>query len=767
MKQKLYLRQIKTYSLAICAALLITGCGDDTPGSSSSTSSSSQSSISDNTPTGGTEVQLIHNKDELAQFEALRQKLVQADSVNTAQFLAQNNVTYLENLSYSPADAADLALIQDTALALSGAELDKLNENGFVISPQKEYQTFLRGYADIYKYHLPVYVSADAVLESVHQSYDELLKTFELASIIPRLQALLADLSEQAKAKPMLDEVRSDLLLYLGVTISLLDGQLQSTGNSEIDTSISNLIDKAKAASGISQVELFGVKRQVDFSQFKPRGHYAGSQNLENYFRAMMWLGRVDFRLIETQPNGGTVFHRQQYNAMTSLRALFSEQNLQQWNQIEQVLQMFIGESDYMTLPEIQALTEDLSNKYPNEIPLADSAIAQAIIDGGYGAQQIASHFALINHNVEGGYPLNRSFALFGQRYIVDSDVFSKVVYDRLASSGPDTRRMIPNALDAAYAALDNIGAASLLTDELNQYPALPGALTGLRTTVNDHAPAFWQANMYNLWIEALRSLSPTGDMTQQVAEGLPEVAATEAWNRRILNTQLGSWAQLRHDTLLYAKQSYSGVPGCEFPDAYVEPYPEFFAALAQYAEFGKALVNYVENENSAARIAKYWDALSQAVSILGDMASNQRRGEPHTQEQLAYINNAIRIEQLDGGCVTVERPTGWYADLFFGDSDKSITFDPTVADVHTSPADQNGASVGWVKHVATGRPRYIAVAVKNCTGVGIYSGMTFSYYEFTKDNFERMTDDQWANQIFTEATPDEVPWVVPIQSQP
>ena len=57
------------------------------------------------------------------------------------------------------------------------------------------------------------------------------------------------------------------------------------------------------------------------------------------------------------------------------------------------------------------------------------------------------------------------------------------------------------------------------------------------------------------------------------------------------LNTQLGSWAELRHDTLLYAKQSYTGIPACEYPDVYVEPYPELFAAIVKYAEQGARIV--------------------------------------------------------------------------------------------------------------------------------------------------------------------------------
>ena len=51
-------------------------------------------------------------------------------------------------------------------------------------------------------------------------------------------------------------------------------------------------------------------------------------------------------------------------------------------------------------------------------------------------------------------------------------------------------------------------------------------------------------------------ALSPAADLGS--GGGLPGVARTEAWGRRLLNTQLASWAQLRHDTILYAKQVYA-----------------------------------------------------------------------------------------------------------------------------------------------------------------------------------------------------------------
>ena len=41
--------------------------------------------------------------------------------------------------------------------------------------------------------------------------------------------------------------------------------------------------------------DFMGFCRSVDFSEFKPRGHYTPSERLKRYFRCVMWLGRIDF----------------------------------------------------------------------------------------------------------------------------------------------------------------------------------------------------------------------------------------------------------------------------------------------------------------------------------------------------------------------------------------------------------------------------------------------------------------------------------------
>ena len=65
----------------------------------------------------------------------------------------------------------------------------------------------------------------------------------------------------------------------------------------------------------------------------------------------------------------------------------------------------------------------------------------------------------------------------------------------------------------------------------------------------------------------------------------LPEAMRTRAWAMKQTNTQLASWAQLRHDTILYVKQSYTAVPACYYPAGFVEPVVPFWAQMEAMAK--------------------------------------------------------------------------------------------------------------------------------------------------------------------------------------
>lgn len=701
------------------------------------------------TPTGSLNAA---QQEELGQLQL---KLEQASALSGEALLAKRALPHSE-LSYEPKEAEFMDLIQDSALALNDAELGKLGENGFVISTRQAFPTFVRGYAAIYSEDLPVYISADGILEALHSSYDELLKLTEEQALIGMLNTLLSSIHQSLPTYSQRPEAL-ELDLYLSVARSLLSGNAVAPVAGADAAAVADLVATANAAEGQQIATLFGEKRTIDASQFKARGHYTDSAELERYFRAMIWLGRIDFRLIETESGGSQVLRRPQFNATALLRALMTDADRDTWTRMDEALQVFVGPSDYMVASEVDPLVQSLGG-LDAALAATDDEVRTAIEQGGYGIQRIASHIMVNDGSVQ-TLPLNRSFALFGQRYVIDSHVFSQVVYDRTKD-----KRMMPNPLDVAYAALGNDGALSLLQTDIERYPvSYPGNLESARLLSDEHDAEFWNSNLYNLWLGSLRTLSPDANVGDPAAVGMPEITGTEAWNRRILNTQLASWAELRHDTLLYAKQSYTGVPGCEYPDAYVDPYPEFFATLVRYAEMGAALTQSLASDLGDAneRIAAYFQTLQSSMSMLESMARSQRDGVPFTEAEMAFINDAVRLEEEDAVCTTILAPDGWLSDLYLV-RDNAIEFDPTIADVHTQPADEGGATVGRVLHVGTGFPRLMVTTVDTCQGPRAYAGVTFAYHEQVTSNFARLTDEEWSSQLNASGAAD-VPWMAPL----
>ncbi len=466
-----------------------------------------------------------------------------------------------------------------------------------------------------------------------------------------------------------------------------------------------------------------------------------------------MWLGRIDFRLLETQPDGSRTFQRRQLDDMLLLHALVTSDLEPHFDTVDQVIRVFVGEPDYMQLAQVGSLLTDVNaTTLADSKNVSDQTFEQAIIAGGYGVQRIASHIMVDGIASTGTLPPTLSFALLGQRYVIDSNVFSNLVFDRVG--GGSILRMLPNPLDVAFSVLQNDQAATLLGPELMQYPYAPD-LAAMRLLADAHPPEFWQESLYNLWLGALRTLSPSAIASSTGANTLPATFASEQWGRRLLSTELASWAELRHDTILYAKQSYTSAGQCEFPDGYVDPYPDLYSKLVDFATLGKAAIGALPSNNGflAAEVANYFDNLSSVATMLHDMAELELTGTPFTQDMLDFLNDAVSVEDV---CGTMTIASGWYEKLFLGPND-GATYDPTIADVHTEPTDAAGNTVGNVLHVGTGEPRLMVVVVDTCSGPHVYAGLASSYYEVTTANFQRLDDPTWTTMVQTEP---DVPWM-------
>ncbi len=606
------------------------------------------------------------------------------------------------------------------------------DREGFVlVSPAKEQlSSFHLGYSALFRGHQPVYVTADALLHAWHASYDDILASLEHAALAPATSAMLAELrATLAKKTDAEPTARADVARYLDVASSLVSG-VPATGEA------SSIVAEIEAASGAGSLELFGTTMDFDFSMMKPRGHYTRTVELQRYFRAMSWLGRVELRIAQTDANGRLRLDRRVLSAVSLLRSLFTASSERTWRQIDEAIGAFVGPRDSMSLPEYDVAAKALGG--------TDDAVLAAF--AAASKQRIGTQLLRPGHEVA-------AFVLLGQRYVFDSHVFSRVTY-----GGLRTKRMMPTPLDVGYTVFGSTTAKALLAPEVSAYGG--EYAQALETMVSERkaaGAALFEGSIHHRWLGALAELSPDAERDAV----LPAPFRGEAWARRLLGTQLASWAELRHDNLLYAKQSVTAYALCDYPHGYVEPYPRFFAALEQMASSARATIEKLPLGGAhRTRIATFLSRYAEVAARLRAMAERERRDEPLDADDLDFLNHMVSIDGRHAGCTTIVTAEGWYADLFF-DRDRALRHDPVVADVHTQPTDEDGNMVGKVLHVGTGYPRLLVVTIAHDGGQHprTYRGFVSTYAETTTRDFRRLDDESWRTAVHEEH-PVPPPWL-------
>ncbi len=678
----------------------------------------------------------------------------QAKKISVDEFLAlYPPPAYVDTLSYDPLAAAGLDAIRPYAGL--GAEHDKaLSSNGFVAVSDSPTTTFATTYLDIYYNDLPVLITADSLLYALHKSFDSILKDFELALLRAEVDTMLTAvhgaLAKQADLSP---ELVADLDVYLTMGRSLLaDSQVGSaTGDPAVDAEVTQLL-AAAAALQPARVELFGVASDYDFSQLQPRGHYEDDPLLQTYFRAMIWLGRTDLPMVTFDPDGKPQFNRRGLEGAFALQALLAGTGADDnWRRVDKTISLLIGERDSMSPVDMTAYMDAVGAHTPAELAtLSDDTLYKALIDGDYGVQRIMSQI-MYTDPTDPPLVLPRVFHLMGQRFTIDSYVFNNVTYDRVQDlrTGVKVPRMLPSELDVQFV-LGNNAAAPHLKPELDQW-GYQGILHEMRFLVDSHPQEFWDNSFYNGWLSAIRALSDNTDF-----ESRPEAMRTAAWADKGLNTQTASWAELRHDTLLYVKQSYSGGIGCEYPDAYVEPVPHFYDRLAHLGDLGGKVTSELAGEGFQVQAAQdFFAHLTSVSNTLETIAQKELDQQPLAQAEYDFLRAAIESEMV--GCGETQYD-GWYGRLFY-DVAKIAEFEPTIADVHTAPTDAAGNAKGWVVHAATGRPMLMVFTMADCSGSRAYIGPVSSYHNVLTENFDRQTDSEWQQTLGNGNVPPRPSW--------
>ncbi|MEO7094776.1 MAG: DUF3160 domain-containing protein [Polyangiales bacterium] len=620
-----------------------------------------------------------------------------------------------------PGDVLKLA-----ARDLTGAEQAVLDKRGLVILGKDPVQSFHVGYTALFHAHAPVYVTADSLLYAWHSSYDKILIEIEAQALIPALDAMLDGLRERLAKSEASPQARADLDVYLAVAASLSHGSVQAPVAGGDPSLVAALFDHGQRAEGLS-FELFGTPAQFDFSMLKPRGHYADDPRLQQYFRTMSWLGRAEMQIgTRRDPREPWKINRRALDSAALLGSMFDASLRAKWETFDTTLAALVGPSDSMSLPGLEralAALGTVATKTDAEIGAAFDAPS---------AQKIRTQLVHVGES-------SIAFLLLGQRYVFDASVLGDLVAGSIDTIPP---RMMPTPLDVAFAVFHNPAAGELLKPERARFGA-PYA-EALDRKASEPLP---DGSVAHMWLGALRELSP--DAKRDAA--LPAPLTSEPFARRILETQLASWAELRHDNLLYTKQSYTAELGCEFPTAYVDPYPAFYTKLGAMASRVRTTVAHLPQQSfrSAQSIDHYLDGMTKTMARLAAIAERERANQPITDDDLQWIDHMVSLDGRSIVCATTIDPKGWYADLFF-EQKSALWHDPIVADVHTQPTDEVGNMVGRVLHVGTGLPRLMAITIRHDGGTHTqtYRGLVSSYGELVTSDFERLTDQEWRDRI-------------------
>lgn len=676
---------------------------------------------------------------------------------------------------------------------LNAAERGQLMQNGFTVSERRGSHSFTDLYYRIWTDDLPVYVTSDSLFHAWHRTWITMLEEIEelwmrehLESFLRDLDAAISSTGGPAFVNQACVDAKQDLLVAR---------QLLHDPNTAFPSNPASHARKAEAATGMETgVPIYGTNRDIDWSQFAPRSHYTNSTDLEHYFRAMMWLGQIDFRLDQRTPDGVL----RELGAAVVMTLKMQESGLMDdWQRIDGVITRFLGNADSLTPPQFMEIlaAEGISSVASLTSSNQLATLLARIESGQAGVQQITGS-PIPAPIAETKLVLPRSFLLFGRRFTPESWAMGNFVFDNIWRENPDPNgppvirihRRLPSALDVNFAVMGNNTPAALLADRM-QVPGVPyrdgfdfsRELVAMREVMDSQGPAAWSGTVYNHVLGAIRTLSAP------LPASAPQAMRTRAWQWKTVQTQLAAWTELRHDNQLYAKQSYTPPVLCFYPAGYVEPRPGFYSAMRELALAAKTAFqpmdmsgvwsrhydepfSYDLTADRALRKSQWLQHLDDMAATFGtlkELAESELAHVPFTSAHTDFLRGMVQAD-WDEYTSSGRTYSGWYPKLYLQsvfagafDPHPSEMWDPLVADIHTDGPDVVFTNdPGAILYNATGNAGLLLLAVDAEGGKCIYGGPSFTYYEFTRPLGQaRLNDQDWKTQVRQKEQPEHPLW--------
>lgn len=636
--------------------------------------------------------------------------------------------------------AEEVRLSQDLVELFNAGQFEGFTDNqktaiyqdGFVVlKPSYEALKMHHLYeSSLYK-QIPTFITVDSALHMYRLYFDNSLKMVESSVLYEKLENISKNMLIESieaykdeKLSNMREELKSVAAYFLTADM-LLDIETSSIDVPEEVISLAqeetNLID---AAEGYSKSPI--TKKDIDYSQFTVRGHYAGNEKLEKYFKAMMWYGLCGFPIFDETKIDPELDMENLTIAMTiTCLALEREEIFKDFENIYSTTALYTGMSDDLGLFELRDMIVKVYGADPDLNKFKDSS---------YNDDLLKAALLLPQPQIKPKYtdstaPAGRQFRFMGQRYSFDAESLQNLM--------EPIQRPVPSGLDVV-ASLGSERAEEILDKyyqpkiKWNKYEY---NLNLLRQKQEGFTTDDWQKDLYKGWLWTIKSSAANYEKT----DGMPKFMRSEKWTDKNIHTALGSYAELKHDTILYMKQAVAemgGGPDLSIPYNYVEPNAEVYANLKWLTEYTKEhlRIRNMLNEQSA----NVLDSIIEMQEVLMNVSVKELTNQEITAEEndMLYTYGG-RIDSM----VQIMNYMMWEKNIDAGNDYTTAL----VADIATIAPDSLYPASNYLE-VGNGLPLEIYVVCRTNGKTYLARGALFNYYEFL--SHERLTDLKWHNML-------------------
>ena len=594
----------------------------------------------------------------------------------------------------------------------------KLAENGFAIVPAEHQQLFHVYEQNDYS-NMPNFVTTDLYLQLFHLYVDCLLRDVEQQ----KLYGMLAQFCQETqKALVGFDkDVDVQLRQWLVSCFTVANSLLTGTEPKDDPVALHEYQQVMKSEDNMSEF-LGYTNAQFAYSLFRPRGHYTRNDSLQRYFRTMMWLQTVPFQTDNLADMTKMSILAEAIGKSPLLTKLY--------NDISEPLTWLMGRPDDVSIMQAWQIMQES----PNDLTTAYRRINEM-------AEQQTRLRPKFQHTSR------NKVRIMPQRYQPDAEVLQEMVdYD-----SEKTLRPVPEGLDVMAAM--GVGAAEqLLIEEGQKWKGFEPMMKKMKARMDS---IDWNETIATRWLSALKTVNET-------SEQAPYFMLTPEWDKKELNCALASWAELKHDAILYAKQPMGAECGGGGPPepvvkGYVEPNVGFWQKAIDLLNATQQLLDRYDLTTRKAKNAT--NSLREQAEFLLRLSEKEMKGETFTDSEydhLKIIGAMFENISLD----LIREPNqylmGW-DDVQGPDRNTAL-----VADVYTANADNNPEKS--ILYAAVGQADEIYVVVEIGGYLYLTRGAVLSYREFTRPiDQQRLNDEEWQNYLKEHPREGVPQWMNPI----